>query len=95
MSVEYSKRAVADLHKLSADIRRAFGDRAAERSKSAFVKSSNASPSNLKARRVLLTGQASVLCRLYPYRIFYRVIEGQVRILHIRPTSRKPWQRGE
>jgi plasmid stabilization system protein ParE len=30
MKVEYSRRAVADLHKISADSRRTFGDRVAE-----------------------------------------------------------------
>lgn len=27
----------------------------------------------------------------YPYRIFYRVFEDRIRILHIRHTSRRQW----
>ncbi len=27
----------------------------------------------------------------YPYKIFYRVLDDRVRILHIRHTSRRPW----
>jgi toxin ParE1/3/4 len=28
----------------------------------------------------------------YPYRIFYSIVEDTVEILHIRHTSRRPWQ---
>jgi len=31
----------------------------------------------------------------YPFKIFYRVLEDRVRILHIRHTSRRPWQGDE
>jgi plasmid stabilization system protein ParE len=27
----------------------------------------------------------------YPYKIFYRVLEDRVRVVHIRHTSRRPW----
>jgi len=30
----------------------------------------------------------------YPYRIFYRIRENEVWIVHVRHTSRRPW-RGE
>jgi plasmid stabilization system protein ParE len=28
----------------------------------------------------------------YPYKIFYRIADDTVRILHIRHTSRRPWE---
>jgi plasmid stabilization system protein ParE len=34
----------------------------------------------------------SLLALRYPYRIFYRVRNDAVEILHIRHTSRRPWQ---
>jgi plasmid stabilization system protein ParE len=93
MKVEYSNRAVADLRKISADSRRAFGDRVAEA---------------LEARIRAVVGHISrelwiapevaqrpglhvaPLVR-YPFKIFYRVFEDRVRIQHIRHTSRRPW----
>lgn len=35
--------------------------------------------------------RASVV-RRYPYKIFYSIVGETVRILHIRHTSRRPWQ---
>ncbi len=29
----------------------------------------------------------------YPYKIFYRVFEDAIRVLHIRHASRRPWTR--
>jgi plasmid stabilization system protein ParE len=31
----------------------------------------------------------------HPYKIFYRVLDDRVRILHIRHTSRRPWAGGQ
>ncbi len=31
----------------------------------------------------------------YPYKIFYRVRDDTVEIIHIRHTARRPWQGGE
>jgi toxin ParE1/3/4 len=33
----------------------------------------------------------SAVVRHYPYRIFYAVSGGEIEILHIRHTSRRPW----
>jgi plasmid stabilization system protein ParE len=41
------------------------------------------------------SGVRSVLALRYPYRIFYRVRSDAVEILHIRHTSRRPWQGAE
>jgi plasmid stabilization system protein ParE len=33
-----------------------------------------------------------VLLIRYPYKIFYRILQDRIRILHIRHTSRRPWR---
>jgi len=38
--------------------------------------------------RVLLVGR-------FPYRVFYRLRDGEIQILHIRHTSRRRWKGGE
>ena len=38
--------------------------------------------------RVLLVGR-------FPYRVFYRIREREIQILHIRHTSRRPWRGGD
>ena len=37
--------------------------------------------------RVLLVGR-------FPYRVFYRIRDQEIQILHIRHTSRRPWRGG-
>ena len=37
-------------------------------------------------------GARALLIGRFPYRVFYRVHEGEVHILHIRHTSRRPWK---
>jgi plasmid stabilization system protein ParE len=36
---------------------------------------------------------AAVIC--YPFKIFYRVFDDHIRIVHIRHTARRPWSGGE
>ena len=93
MRVEYSNRAVADLRKISADSRRAFGDRVAaalEMRIRAVVDRISKHP--LSAPEVKQRPGLHVvpLGRL-PFLIFYRVLEDCVRIQHVRHTSRRPW----
>jgi plasmid stabilization system protein ParE len=93
MKVEYSNRAVADLRKISADSRRAFGDRVAEALEArirAVVEHISRQPwiaPEVEQRPGL---HVAPLVR-YPFKIFYRVFEDRVRIQHIRHTSRRPW----
>jgi toxin ParE1/3/4 len=93
MKVEYSNRAVADLRKISADSRRAFGDRVAEALEArirAVVEHISRQPwiaPEVEQRPGL---HVAPLVR-YPFKIFYRVFEDRVRIQHIRHTSRRLW----
>ncbi len=97
MKVEYSKRAVADLRKISADSRRAFGDSVAEALEiriRTLIDSIGRNP--LSAPEIeQRPGVHVVPLARYPFKIFYRVLEDRIRIQHIRHTSRRPWQGGE
>ena len=93
MKVEYSNRAVADLHKISIDSRRTFGDRVAEALEArirAVIEHISRDPlgtpevEQKPGLHVLPLGR-------YPFKIFYRVYDDRVRIQHIRHTSRRPW----
>jgi toxin ParE1/3/4 len=94
MKVEYSNRAIFDLRKISADSRRAFGDRVAEALSSrirAVVEHIGRDP--LSAPEVeQRPGLRVVPLVRYPYKIFYRVLDDRVRIQHIRHTARRPWR---
>ncbi len=93
MKVEYSERAVADLRKISADSRRIFGEKVAEALESrirAVIDRISRDP--LSAPEIeQRPGRHAVPLIRYPFRIFYRVLEDRVRILHIRHTARRPW----
>lgn len=94
MKVEYSNRAVADLLKISEDSRRIFGDRVAqalERCIRAVIDRIGKDP--LSAPEVdQRPGLRVVPLVRYPFKIFYRVFEGRVRIQHIRHSARRPWE---
>jgi toxin ParE1/3/4 len=94
MKVEYSRRAVADLRKISADSRRAFGDRVAEaleaRTRAVIDRISRDPLSAPKVEQ--RPGMHVAPLIRYPFGIFYRVFEDRVRIVHIRHTARRPWQ---
>jgi len=96
MKVEYSRRAVADLRKISADSRRTFGNRVVEALESRIrtvVERISREP--LSAPKVeQLPGIHVVSLIRYPFKIFYRIIDDRIRILHIRHTARRPWRGG-
>ena len=92
MKVEYSKRAAADLRKVSADSL-AFGEKVAaavELRIGEIVEQIRRRPES-RPGIIQRPGVRVALLIRYPYKIFYRVLEGRVRILHIRHTSRRPW----
>jgi plasmid stabilization system protein ParE len=94
MKVEFSKRAAADLRKVSADSR-VFGTAvaAAVELRIRQLIAHIAARPHLAARVVERPGMHVIPLIRYPYKIFYRVFEDRVRILHIRHSSRRPWTR--
>jgi toxin ParE1/3/4 len=94
MKVEYSNRVLADLRKLSAGSQATFGHRVAavlEARIRAIVEQIRQAPES--APRVeQRPGVRVVPLVRYPYKIFYRIPNDTVRILHVRHTSRRPWE---
>ena len=92
MNVEFSKRATADLRKLGEDSR-TFGP-AVSAAIERRIRDLIAHIADRPPSRPSVPDRAGVhvasLVR-YPYRIFYRVFEDRVRILHIRHTARRQW----
>jgi plasmid stabilization system protein ParE len=92
MKVEFSNRAIADLRKVSSDSL-AFGEAVAiavEARIRGVIKRIADHPQ--AAQRVTeRPGVHVVPLARYPYKIFYRVLDDRVRILHIRHSSRRPW----
>jgi plasmid stabilization system protein ParE len=93
MRVEYSGRAIADLHKMAEDSR-AYGKLAAqgldERLRQVIA---HLAEHPQAAPKVENRPGVHVLPLIrYPYKVFYRVFEDRVLILHIRHTSRRPWK---
>jgi toxin ParE1/3/4 len=94
MKVEYAKRAVADLRKISADSRRTFGDRVAEALEArirAVIDHVSREPLSAPAVEQRPGVRVVPLVR-YPFKVFYRVLDDGVRIMHIRHTARRPWR---
>jgi plasmid stabilization system protein ParE len=92
MKIEFTKQALADLRKISADSL-AFGEPVAARVEARIhgVIARLAAHPEAAARVAERPGMHVVPLIRYPYKIFYRVIEGGVRIVHIRHTARRPW----
>jgi toxin ParE1/3/4 len=93
MMVAFSKRALADLRNISAYSRREFGARIAAALEAriqaviGLLRNSPLSAPKVEHRdniRVASLGR-------YPYRVFYRVSEKEILILHIRHASRMPY----
>jgi toxin ParE1/3/4 len=93
MRVEYSKRAIADLRNIAAYYARS-GDLAVAESIAVHIQEVVARLAEFpqSGRAVAQRpGVRVVLLLRYRYRIFYRVIDDAVSILHIRHTSRRPY----
>ena len=90
MKVEYTKRAMADLAKVSADSR-AFGHAlaAAVEARIQEVIAHLAEHPEAAARVAERPGIRVMPLIRYPYKIFYRVLESRVRVLHIRHSARR------
>ena len=93
MRVEYSKRALADLRQIAAyyaqSANSAIADRIAERIQQIIAR---IAVSPLSGRAVVgRPGVRVALLPSYRYKIFYRIAGDAIRILHIRHTSRRPY----
>ena len=93
MRVEYSKRAIADLRQIASYHARSDNPAVAERIAARIqevVAQITGSP--LSGRSVTQRpGVRVVLLVTYRYKIFYRVAGDTIRIIHIRHTSRRPY----
>ena len=93
MRVEYSKRAIADLRQIASYYARSGNPAAAERIAARIqevVAQITGSP--LSGRSVVQRpGVRVVLLVNYRYKIFYRVAGNTIGIIHIRHTSRRPY----
>jgi len=94
MKVEYSRRAIDDLRK-AAEESRAFGVAVAESVELRFREIIGRIAEHPEAAAPVIErpGMRVIPLIRYPYKIFYRVFEDRIRILHIRHTSRRPWTR--
>jgi toxin ParE1/3/4 len=92
MKVEYANQALIDLRKISADSR-AFGKigAAAVEARIRAVVAHIAERPEAAAPIAERPSMRVVPLIRYPYKIFYRVLDDRVRILHIRHTARTPW----
>ena len=91
MKVEYSKRATADLHKVSADSR-AFGEMAAAAVEVRIREIIAQIREHPEGRPPAIERPGVAALVRYPYKMFYRILDNGVRILHIRHTSRQAWE---
>jgi toxin ParE1/3/4 len=95
MKVEYSKRAIQDLQNLAAESKHEYGDAVVAEIERYFRKII-AQIGHEPQSRPPVFGRAGVHVAVlvyYPFKVFYRVFEDSVRILHVRHTARRRWER--
>lgn len=93
MKVEYSERAVSDLRRI-ADYHTQLDDSRIGESIAARIREVVAGVMDYPERGRPIEGRQGVrvvLLLQYRYKVFYKVAEETVRIVHIRHTSRRPW----
>jgi toxin ParE1/3/4 len=93
MRVEYSKRAVADLREIATYYARS-GNRAVAEKIATRIQEvvARIAALPLSGRPVVQRlGVRVALLPSYRYKIFYRVMGDTIRIVHIRHTSRRPY----
>jgi toxin ParE1/3/4 len=94
MRIEFSKRATTDLEKIGRYYRE-FADpavAAAIENRIRQVVTRIARAPRTGRPVVQRPGTHVVLLLRYPYKIFYRILGDATRIVHIRHTSRQPWE---
>jgi plasmid stabilization system protein ParE len=93
MRVEYSKRAIADLRQIAAYYTRPGNPAVAARIAAGIEEVvARIAVAPLSGRPVIQRPGVRVSLLLsYRYKIFYRAIRDTIRIIHIRHTSRRPY----
>ena len=94
MRIAYSKRAVADIRRIAAESQRAFGSKPAEALGArirATIEQLSREPYTGHELKQKSDVYVFTLVR-YPFKIFYRVFNGGIRIQHVRHTSRRTWE---
>jgi toxin ParE1/3/4 len=93
MKIEYSKRAISDLHHI-ADYYADSGEPVVGERIAAAMRErvSRIAEAPLLGRPVIQRpGVRLILVVRYRYKIFYRVVASTIRIIHIRHMARRPW----
>jgi toxin ParE1/3/4 len=92
MKIEYSKQATGDLRKVAQESLM-FGQIAAASVEARFREIIAHVAEHPEAAAPVFERRGIRVIPLvrYPYKIFYRVFIGRIRVLHIRHTSRRPW----
>ena len=97
MRVVFSPRALRNFERILDDSRRVFGrnvadelERTISRQIDRIADAPESAPRSFGRENV----RALSLVR-YPFRIFYRVRGDAVEIIHVRHTSRRPWEGGQ
>jgi plasmid stabilization system protein ParE len=93
MSVEYSARALADLHEIAEYHAAEAGPTVAEAVVDAIENVIARIERHPESGRPVVQrrGVRMTLLPRYRYKIFYSVRRDAIRIVHIRHTSRRPW----
>jgi plasmid stabilization system protein ParE len=94
MNVVYAPRAVRDLEQIGAYYRAVADPKIASAIATRIETIINRLPAHpLSAPRVARRPDVrAVLVLRYPYKIFYRVRNDSIEILHVRHTARRPWR---
>lgn len=93
MKVEYSELAISDLTKIAVDSR-AFGEGVAEAVEARIRDAIAQVAWDPESAHVVTQrpGVRVVPLVKFPFAIFFRILQGRIRILHVRHTSRVPWK---
>jgi addiction module RelE/StbE family toxin len=91
MKVRYTPRAFADREAIFEYLQQRNPVAAREVTELIRQRISELSDAPYKGHRTDRPGIYTFWVTPYPYRVFYRIAGGEVVILHIRHTSRRPW----
>jgi plasmid stabilization system protein ParE len=96
MKVEYSKRAVSDLHEIATYFATSDNPRVGARILARIEQAVARIAGSPESGRPVVQRPGVRVVSLLPFRynLFYAIRGDDIRILHIRHTSRRPWPGG-